>query len=170
MMQKRNIILIGMPASGKSSAGILLAKAMGLNFLDTDVVIQAQQGRLLQDLLDTDGMAAFLAIEKTTLLGLSPIATVIATGGSVVYSAEAMAHLAASGVVVYLETALDELQRRLGNMAERGVAIQPGMTIDELYAQRIPLYEQYADAVVNTAGLSVEETVAQIVAAVEASE
>ncbi len=169
-MRKENIILIGMPASGKSSAGILLAKAMGLNFLDTDVVIQAQQGRLLQDLLDTDGMAAFLAIEKTTLLGLSPIATVIATGGSVVYSPEAMAHLARTGIVVYLETALDELTRRLGNMAERGVAIQPGMTIDELYAQRVTLYEQYADAVVNTAGLSVEQTVAQIVAAAEGCE
>jgi shikimate kinase len=137
-MRKENIILIGMPASGKSSAGILLAKAMGLNFLDTDVVIQAQQGRLLQDLLDADGLAAFLAIEKMTVLGLSPIATVVATGGSVIYSAEAMAHLAATGIVIYLETSFDELVRRLGNIAERGVAIPPGMSIDDLYAQRTP--------------------------------
>ncbi len=167
-MQKRNIILIGMPASGKSSAGILLAKAMGLNFLDTDVVIQAQQGRLLQDLLDTDGMAAFLAIEKTTLLGLSPIATVVATGGSVIYSAEAMAHLARTGVVVYLETELDELQRRLGNMAERGVAISPGMSLDDLYTQRTVLYKKYADVTITTTGDGVEDTVAKIVAAMEA--
>ena len=151
-----------MPGSGKSSAGILLAKAMGLNFLDTDVVIQAQQGQLLQTLLDTGGMDAFLAIEKTTLLGLSPIATVVATGGSVIYSPEAMAHLGQGGVMVYLETELDELKRRLGNMAERGVAVQPGMGLDELYAQRLPLYEQYADVTVTNTGKTVEETVAEI--------
>lgn len=158
-----NVVLIGMPGCGKSTVGVLLAKALGYDFLDTDVVLQAREGRLLQRMLDEDGVDAFLLREEAAVLSISCDRTVIATGGSVVYSEKAMRHLRAGGKVVYIELAYDTLERRLFNLATRGVALRPGQTLKALYDERTPLYERYADIVLRTDGFDIEHTVRALV-------
>lgn len=163
----RNIVLIGMPGSGKSTLGVLLAKAMGFDFLDTDVLLQAREGELLQSMLDRDGIDAFLAKEEAAVLSVHCERTVIATGGSVVYSEEAIRHLRENGVIVYLSLSLEEIKRRLSNLATRGVALRPGQTLAGLYAERVPLYARASDVTLETDGLDVEQELAALIARLE---
>lgn len=152
-----NIILIGMPASGKSTVGVLLAKAVGYGFIDSDLVIQSREGRLLSRIIEDEGLEGFLLIEEKINAELCADRCVIATGGSVVYGEKAMKNFKKTGKIVYLKLSYEELARRLSDLKGRGVAIREGFTLKELYDERIPLYERYADVTVdldgtNTAG------------------
>ncbi len=151
-----------MPGCGKSTVGVLLAKAMGLDFLDTDVVIQAREQRKLQEMIDDIGVDAFLKKEEEAILSLRCIRTVIATGGSVIYGAQAMTHLAASGRIVYIKLPYDEIERRLNNLATRGVTLRPGQTLLDLYNERIPLYEAAAHVVYDASHADIDRTVCDI--------
>jgi len=146
-----NIILIGMPSSGKSTVGVLLAKALGYRFLDTDLLIQEKTGQLLHELISEKGKDAFLALEDRLLSEICAERTVIATGGSAVYGKEAMAHLRSLGTVIYLKIDLDTLAARLGDYTHRGVVQMHGNDLPSLFAERTPLYEQYADCTVDEA-------------------
>ncbi len=154
-----NIILIGMPASGKSTLGVVLAKILGMQFVDMDIVIQTAQGDTLQNLIDELGPEGFIAVENAALSQADYERTVIATGGSAVYSEEGMAHLAATGLVVYLQVGVDEIRERLGDTAERGVVFRepPEHTVEALYAERAPLYERYADVTFDAGALPLGE-------------
>ncbi|MGN0774485.1 MAG: shikimate kinase [Candidatus Ventricola sp.] len=163
-----NIVLIGMPGCGKSTVGVLLAKALGMAFVDTDVVFQAKEGRKLQRIIEEIGIDAFLAREEEAILSLSCNKTVIATGGSVVYGARAMRHLHESGLVVYIRLPYEEIERRLSNLATRGVTLREGQTLSDLYDERIPLYEREADVVLDAEGLQIEQTVEAIARRIEA--
>lgn len=154
-----NVVLIGMPGCGKSTVGVLLAKAMQFGFTDTDLLLQRQIGMSLQEYLSRNGLASFLREEEETLCALSEEECVIATGGSAVYSEAGMTHLKRSAVTVYLSLPLDAVQKRLTDIKTRGVAMGEGQGIADLYGQRCPLYERYADIVVQADGQSVEETV-----------
>ncbi len=156
-----NIILIGMPACGKSTLGVLLAKTLGMSFMDTDLLIQEQEGELLQSIIDRRGLDAFLDAEERVLSGVEAKHSVIATGGSAVYSEKAMEHLRSIGKVVYIRLPLGEIKKRLRNIKTRGVAMNPGQSLEDLYNQRTPLYEKYADLVIDTAGRSLEESVSE---------
>jgi len=158
-----NIVLIGMPWVGKSTVGVLLAKAMSRNFVDTDVCIQAAERRRLQEIIDIEGIAAFRAIEEKRVLALSCKNHVIATGGSVVYSAAAMNHLKSRGVVVYLKLPLALLEERITNLGMRGVVIEQNQSFAALFSERQPLYVRYADVTVACAGLNHEQVVFRIV-------
>ncbi|MCI8893882.1 MAG: shikimate kinase [Lachnospiraceae bacterium] len=162
-----NVILIGMPGVGKSTAGVVLAKLLGYEFVDADLLIQKQEGRLLHEIIAQEGRAGFLAIENQVNAGINTQKAVIATGGSVVYGAEAMEHLKSMGTVVYLKISYETLERRLHNMKGRGVVLKIGQTLRDLYEERTPLYEKYADLIVNQEQRDVEETIRQIVAALE---
>lgn len=142
---KSNIILIGMPGAGKSTIGVILAKTLGMDFLDSDLAICKETGTTLQNILDTQGQEAFLEIEKQVILGLHPEKTVVATGGSVPLKKEAMEHLKQNGTVIYLKVPLQELEHRLSNIKTRGIAFGPGENLETLYNYRIPIYESWAD-------------------------
>jgi len=159
---KKNIVLIGMPGVGKSTVGVLLAKALGRYFLDTDVFIQAIQGRSLQDIIDIDGLAAFRKIEEDYVLCTDLTNAVIATGGSVVYSEKAMQHLAAHGVIIHLDLPVDSIERRIRNLPTRGVVMEKGQTIRSLYQQRQPLYRRYAQFTIDCTNKNHEQIVAEI--------
>jgi shikimate kinase len=163
--QERGIILIGMPGSGKSTVGVLLAKALSRPFIDTDLIVQAVQGKRLQDLIDSKGLDAFLAMEETCIAGIRVGEAVVSTGGSVPLRERAMHFLKKEGIVVHLELPLDELRRRITNMDSRGIALAPGQSFDELYDERMPLYKKYADLTVNCDGLDHEGAVAAVQAA-----
>ena len=155
-----------MPGSGKSTVGVLLAKALGYQFIDTDLVLQRREGALLQDILDNRGVEAFLDAEEAAVKDLDCAKSVIAPGGSVVCRSGGMARLKELGPVVYLHVPLDELIRRVDNITTRGIAMAPGQTLADVYAQREPLYRQYADVTVEVApGAGLEETVAAVLAA-----
>ena len=141
----KTIILIGLPGAGKSTIGVILAKTLGMNFIDTDIVMQERTGRLLQELIDDEGVDAFLAIEEDTALSLDADNTVIATGGSVVLSDRAMKHLKSKSNIIYLIISFEEMVRRLENITTRGIVLFPGQSLSDMYDQRIPLYEKYAD-------------------------
>jgi len=141
----KTIILIGLPGAGKSTIGVILAKTLGMNFIDTDIVMQERTGRLLQELIDDEGIDAFLAIEEDTALSLDADNTVIATGGSVVLSDRAMKHLKSKSIIIYLIISFEEMVRRLENITTRGIVLFPGQSLSDMYDQRIPLYEKYAD-------------------------
>ncbi len=149
MKKKDNIILIGMPAAGKSTVGVILAKKMGLSFLDTDVYIQTRERKLLPEIIEQEGVSGFCAIEEKQILSLSETAHVIATGGSVIYGKNGMAHLKQIGCVVYLETSTTILLTRIVNPEQRGVARKPGQTIESLYEERHPLYLSFADIIID---------------------
>ncbi len=153
-----NIILIGMPGCGKSTVGVVLAKLMGYRFLDSDLLIQGQENRLLSEIIEQEGLDGFNAIENRVNASVNVSRTVIATGGSVIYGKEAMQHLRSIGTVVYIRLPYEELARRLGDLTKRGVAIREGQTLSELYEERAPLYESYADIVVEEHDLSISET------------
>jgi shikimate kinase len=161
----RNIVLIGMPGVGKSTVGVLLAKTLSREFLDTDVYIQALERRRLQEIIDDDGLDAFLAIEERHILALACRRHVIATGGSVVYSGVSMRHLARDGIVVHLELPLERLKERLRNLPTRGVVMAAGQTLENLHAERQPLYRRHASVTVGCDGLTHEGVVEKIVAA-----
>lgn len=151
---KPNIVLIGMPGSGKSTVGVLLAKRLGMGFVDTDLLIQAGEGRSLQRLIEINGMRRFCEIECRYAEHVDVSETVIATGGSVVYYDSAMAALKKTGTIVYLKLPLAELQQRLGDLNARGVVLEPGQTLAALYAKRAPLYERWAEVTADLSGLS----------------
>ena len=154
-----NIILIGMPASGKSTVGVILAKLLGFDFIDTDLLIQRREQQRLSGIIATRGLSSFLAAEEAACLSLQTYHSVIATGGSVVYSEAAMAHLKTMGTVAYLEVDYPVLEDRLHDIQGRGVALRPGQTLAELYAERVPLYQKYADITVEEGQGKLEETV-----------
>ncbi len=144
-----NIVLIGMPGSGKSKIGVILAKLTSRSFIDTDLLIQAAEGRSLQDIVDQEGYLALRAIEEKVLLGLDCCNHVIATGGSAVYSPTAMAHLKKDGVVVFLDVCLDTIKARVRDLTTRGLAKRPDQSIDDLFAERYVLYRKYADITID---------------------
>lgn len=154
-----NIILIGMPTSGKSTVGVVLAKILGMDFLDTDLLIQRETGRRLNEIIDARGIEGFLQIEESVCAALHADNTVIATGGSVVFGRAAMEHLKKTGKTVYLKISLTELKERLQDAKARGVILRDGESIEELYAEREALYSRYADEVVSEEGLTLEQTV-----------
>lgn len=144
-----NITLIGMPGSGKSTVGVLLAKLLGYQFLDVDLLIQEREGALLQEILDSRGTQAFLDAEESAILSLNCRRTVIAPGGSAVCREGAALHLKGLGPVVYLQVPLEELTRRIHNLSTRGIAMEPGQTLADVMAYREPLYRKYAGLVVS---------------------
>jgi len=158
-----NVVLVGMPGAGKSTVGVLLAKALGMDFADTDLEIQRRHGKLLQDMIDELGIAGFLKAEEETILGGKYFNAIIATGGSAVYSEKAMAHLKERGVVVYLEAGLDTIRKRIGNISTRGIAMGRDQALEDIYLERIPLYEKYADITVNCEGRDAEGVVGSII-------
>ena len=158
-----NIILIGMPGAGKSTVGVILAKLTSRDFIDTDVLIQVSQGRLLQNIVDTEGYLALRRIEEDILLGLRCSHHVIATGGSAVYSHAAMEHLKSNGIVVFLDVDLSTLKLRVPGFDTRGLAKRPDQSLSELFDERIVLYRKYADLTLDCAGLSQEEVCTQII-------
>jgi shikimate kinase len=160
---KTGIVLIGMPGVGKSTVGVLLAKRLGLGFLDTDVHIQTLEGLRLSEIIQRESLAGFCRIEERHVLSVSPLGCVIATGGSVVYSEMAMAHLRAGAVIVHLDLDPSLLQKRLDNMDARGVVRAPGQTVADLYRERSPLYRRHQDFRVDCAGLSADAVVSTIV-------
>lgn len=162
MDNERNVVLIGMPGVGKSTVGVLLAKALSCSFVDTDVYLQAREGRRLQDIIDTDGLDRFTATEESYILSLDCRGHVVATGGSVVYSERAMAHLRQSGVVVYLYLPLEPLYARVTNLDSRGVVMAPGQSFADLFDERQPLYARHAELTIDCTGLNHDETVAAI--------
>lgn len=157
-----NVILIGMPGAGKSSVGVVLAKHLGYRFVDSDLVIQEQEGKLLHQLIDEKGLAGFLEVEDRVNASLFFERAVIATGGSAIYGRKGMEHLAASGTIVYLKLGLPAIQERLGDLHERGVALKEGQTLEQLYEERIPYYEQYADLTLDVEELEIRTIVERI--------
>lgn len=159
---KDNIILIGMPGVGKSTVGVILAKELGFQFVDSDLLIQRQEKRLLKQIIEEDGIDGFIEIENQVNRSIDTHNAVIATGGSVVYGREAMENLGRIGKIVYLRLSYEKLQERLGNLHGRGVIVRKGQTLLDIYKERIPLYEQYADLVINEEDKNIEETLQTI--------
>ena len=157
-MMKKNVVLIGMPGAGKSTIGVILAKMLGKDFVDADLVIQKEEGRLLSEIIDQEGPDGFLAIEERVNAELNPDSAVIATGGSVVYGEKAMKHLGEIGVIVYLRLSFEAVDARLRDIRGRGVVLREGQTLKDLYEERSSLYERYGEVVVEEDGLNVEET------------
>ena len=158
MNTQRNIVLIGMPGVGKSTIGVIVAKQLGYQFVDADLLIQQQEKRLLHEIISEEGVDGFLEIENRVNASIQTEGAVIATGGSVIYGKEAMEHLSSIGTVVYLKLPYPELKRRLRNLKDRGVVLKDGQTLQDLYDERTPLYEKYADIIVDETGLEIEET------------
>lgn len=161
-MRMKNIALIGMPGAGKSTIGVVLAKNMGMSFLDADLVIQEQEGKRLHELIEIYGMDGFLEIESRVNASLNPKTAVIATGGSAVYSAAAMEHLRSIAMICYLKLSYESIGERLGNLAERGVVLREGETLRELYEERVPLYEKYANITVECENKNIREIVMEL--------
>ncbi len=160
-----NIVLIGMPSSGKSTAGVILAKFIGFGFIDCDLLIQNEEKALLCEILEREGAEGFIRIEEKINATLWAKRCVIATGGSVVYSEKAMAHLKELGKIVYLQISEEEVERRIKNFDSRGVVMRGNVTtLKELYRQRASLYERYADVILNCDGLTIDDTVEKLVA------
>lgn len=151
-----NITLIGMPGAGKSTIGVVLAKVLGYQFLDSDLLIQKQEKRRLSEIIEEEGYKGFQEVENRVNASIEAENTVIATGGSVVYCEEAMEHLKSTGTVVYLKLSLNALSKRLGNLKGRGVLLKEGQTLAGLYEERTPLYEKYADIVIDEEGKDLE--------------
>jgi shikimate kinase len=164
---KSNVVLIGMPGSGKSTVGVILAKLLSYDFIDTDLLIQSSQKRVLQDIVDQDGYLALRKIEEETLLKLNTRNHVIATGGSAVYSASAMKHLATTSIIVFLDIDLASLQQRVKNLGTRGLAKRPEQSLADLFTEREALYRQVADITINCYGLTQEDICERIADAIE---
>lgn len=162
-MTKSSIALIGMPGAGKSTVGVVLAKRLGLDFVDTDLLLQRSAGCRLQQILAAEGLAGFRAREEQVLLELQAPHSVIATGGSVIYGAAGMAALAEQAHLVWLRLPLAELERRIGDLLTRGVAIEPGASLASLFAERQSLYERYAESVIEVGGKTLEQVVSELI-------
>jgi len=158
-----NIILIGMPGSGKSTVGVILAKALAYHFIDTDVTIQTSQGRSLQDILKVEGAIFLRKVEEDTLLSLDLRQHVIATGGSAIYSRAAMTHLKQNGLAVFLNADLETLKSRIHNFEDRGIARLPGQSLADLFEERFALYAASADIIIDNTHLTQEETSEKII-------
>lgn len=162
----KNYILIGMPACGKSTVGVLLAKTLGTGFIDTDLIIQVQQRNTLQRLIDINGLDKFKEYEENALLSVNEESNmVIATGGSAVFCEKGMRYLKRNGICIYLDLPLYDLQMRLSNIKTRGIACRRGEGLEEIMAERSPLYSRYADIIINCADKSCEQIVEKIVRA-----
>lgn len=166
-MNRDNIVLIGMPGVGKSTVGVVLAKALGYQFVDADLLIQEAEGKLLSELIEEHGTDGFIEIENRVNSQIQTHRSVIATGGSVVYGKEAMEHLKSIGTVVYLKQNLRVLQHRLRNLKGRGVVLKEGQTLVDLYKERTVLYEKYADITVDQYKQSIEQTLKAVRKALE---
>lgn len=154
----KNIILTGMPGCGKSTVGVVLAKTLGMHFIDTDLIIQRRQHERLQPLIEKYGIARFEEMEEDALLSVTETEdTVIATGGSAVFCERGMKYLKENGICIYLEVPCDELKRRLSNIRTRGIAAAKGMTVEDIFAERRPYYEKYADLRIDCVGLHIED-------------
>ena len=164
---KKNLIFIGMPAVGKSTVGIVVAKRLGMRFIDTDLLIQEQEGKLLREIIAESGVDEFLEIENRVNASVKAQNAVISPGGSVVYCEEAMEHLKSSGTVIYLKLSLNALSKRLGNLKGRGVLLKDGQTLSGLYEERSPLYERYADIVIDEEGKDLEASLKSVLEILE---
>ena len=158
----KNIVLIGMPGVGKSTAGVVLAKVLGYEFIDADLIIQQQEGKLLREIIAEVGTDGFIEVENRVNSQIEVEKSVIATGGSVVYGKEAMQHLREIGTVVYLKVSYDILEKRLHDIKGRGVVLKDGQDLRGLYEERVPLYAKYADITVCEDNLNVEQTIEKI--------
>ena len=158
-MKKDNVVLIGMPTSGKSTMGVILAKILGYRFLDADIVIQEKEGKKLSKIIEEEGVDGFIEIENRINAGIETEKTVIATGGSVVYGKEAMDHYKNIGKVVYLKVDMDTLTKRLHNAKQRGVVMRKGQSLVSLYNERSTLYEKYADITIEEKNHTMEEVI-----------
>lgn len=164
----KNVVMVGMPGSGKSTIGVILAKSLGFDFVDTDLVICKREGKKLQEIIDTEGLEKFLEIEQQVGEAISPVNSVVATGGSMILSDEAMKNLKKDGIVVYVEVPLKILKKRITNMKTRGIAFKKGETLEDIFRVRTPLYEKYADITITADENTVpEDCVNQIVEHIE---
>ena len=161
-MLKDNIVLIGMPGVGKSTVGVILAKVLGYQFIDADLVIQEQEGRLLCEIIEQEGTQVFIEVENRVNASIQAKHAIIATGGSVVYGKEAMEHLGEIGTVIYLQVPYPALEKRLADIKGRGVVLKEGQTLKDLYDERVRLFEKYADVTVAEDGLNLEETIEEV--------
>lgn len=161
-MRKKNVVLIGMPGAGKSSVGVVLAKNLGISFIDSDILIQEREGKKLHELINEYGLEGFLDIEGEVNASISPKAAVIATGGSAVYREEAMQHLSKIAMIFYLRLSCENISERLGDLAERGVALKEGQSLEQLYDERAKLYEKYANIIIDCEGKNIREIVFEI--------
>ncbi len=159
---KSNIVLIGMPGAGKSTVGVLLAKALNYDFVDADLIIQTRNNKKLYEIIEEKGIDEFLNIENNTIASINVNKSVIATGGSAIFGEAAMNHMKENGIVVYLKLSCNEICKRLCNIKTRGVVMKKGKTILDVYTERIPLYEKYADITIDAEGTNVEECVAMV--------
>lgn len=160
-----NLIFIGMPAAGKSTIGVVVAKRLGYEFIDTDLLIQKQENCLLKDIIEKKGINGFLKIEDQVNAEVDMEHTVIAPGGSVVYCENAMKHYKETGRVVYLQTSYQTISKRIGDARKRGVVLQDGQTLKDLYDERVVLFEKYADITICEDGLTLEETIGKVLEA-----
>lgn len=167
MNTKDNIVLIGMPGAGKSTVGVVLAKKLGYRFIDSDLVIQEQYGKLLHELITEHGVEGFWQIENAVNAGLDVHGSIIATGGSVIYGQEAMEHLREIGTVIYLKLTYEEIEHRLGDLNARGVTLKEGQNLADLYEERIPLYEKYAHITLECDNKLLRDIVHEIAASVK---
>ena len=168
MGKRDNLILIGMPASGKSTVGVILAKLIGYDFIDTDLLIQKKEGMRLSQIIETKGIDGFLRVENEVNASIETSRCVIATGGSAVYGEEAMRHLREIGAVIYLQVDFEVIRRRLRNIRQRGVVLREGQTLEDLYKERCVLYEKYADLIVREGSGEIEEVTARIIRTLQA--
>lgn len=151
-----------MPGCGKSTVGVVLAKALGYHFLDSDLVIQDREKKLLSEIIEENGPEGFNRIEEDVNASIEAEHTVIATGGSVVYGPRAMAHLGEIADIIYLKLPLEEIEERVGDLTKRGVSLREGQTLNDLYRERIPLYEKYAQITVDESGMDIRRVVGEI--------
>lgn len=158
-----NIILTGMPTAGKSTIGIILAKVLGYSFIDSDILIQEQEKKLLKDIIEEKGIDGFLAVENEVNKNIKTEYTVIATGGSVIYGLDAMNRFRQEDIVIYIKLSFETIKNRLGNIRQRGVVLKNGHTLMDLYQERCPLYEKYAHITIEAENLNPEELMEQIV-------
>lgn len=159
---KKNIVLIGMPGAGKSTIGVLLAKAMNYDFMDTDLLIQQQEKKKLYEIINEQGIDSFLSIENQVLSGIDVDNKIIATGGSAIFGKEAMEHLKEIGTIVYLKLSCEEIVRRVKNIKTRGVVMKKGKTLEDVYEERVPLYEKYAEVTIECDSSTIEQCVDNI--------
>lgn len=164
----KNIVLIGMPSSGKTTIGKILAESLGIDFIDTDEAIRRMENRALSDIVNEDGLDKFLEIQEAAVTGLDLKGCIVATGGSIVYSEASMEHLKRNGLVVFLKVEFEEIERRI--TTKRRFARSSGQTLYDLYKERMPLYEKYADHVVECRGKTAEEIAAVIVGCIKKSD
>lgn len=166
-MDTGNLILIGMPAVGKSTVGVVVAKRLGKKFIDSDLLIQEQEGKLLREIIAEIGEEEFLKIESQVNCDIDVVNSVIAPGGSVIYCEEAMNHFKEIGTIVYLQGSFQTIRKRIRNPKKRGVVLKPDQTLRDLYEERIKLYEKYADITICEDGCLIEDTIESVLKAVE---